>query len=99
MASHASSRTLEASLRASQVHPFYVMEVMRATAEREKQGMKVLHMEVGQPATGAPAKALRAAHTCLDSGNTLGYTVANGLPELRERIARHYMQRCERLLD
>mmetsp|Transcript_19084 Transcript_19084/g.36476 ORF Transcript_19084/g.36476 Transcript_19084/m.36476 type:complete len:403 (+) Transcript_19084:62-1270(+) len=93
MASHASSRTLEASLRASQVHPFYVMEVMRATAEREKQGMKVLHMEVGQPATGAPAKALRAAHTCLDSGNTLGYTVANGLPELRERIARHYMQR------
>ena len=49
-----SNDALVASLRASQVPPFKVMEVMKAAAAREQQGLPVLHMEVGQPATGAP---------------------------------------------
>ena len=68
---------------------FIVMEVMRAAAEREKSGADVLHMEVGQPGTGAPQGVIDAARSALDD-HRLGYTVALGIPELREAIARHY---------
>jgi len=81
--------TLKVSRR-GQVPPFIVMHVMRAAAEREAQGADVLHLEVGQPSTGAPAKVIEAAQAALRSGDPLGYTLALGLPELREAIARHY---------
>ncbi|WP_417516756.1 pyridoxal phosphate-dependent aminotransferase [Minwuia sp.] len=71
------------------VPPFYVMEVMKAAAAREAAGRKVLHLEVGQPATQAPAGVLRAATEALQT-QRLGYTDALGMPELRARIARHY---------
>jgi aspartate/methionine/tyrosine aminotransferase len=76
----------------SAVPPFIVMDVMEAAAAREAQGHKVIHMEVGQPGTPAPRAALDAVKRALDR-ETLGYTVALGLPALRERIARHYRQR------
>ncbi len=68
---------------------FIVMDVMRAANEREKAGAEILHMEVGQPGTSAPAGVIAAAHKALDS-QRLGYTEALGIPELRARIARHY---------
>jgi len=73
------------------VSPFIVMEVMRAAAEREKSGAPVLHMEVGQPGTGAPQGVIAAARAALDD-HRLGYTVALGIPELRQAIARHYRE-------
>ena len=69
--------------------PFIVMDVMTAAAEREAQGVGVLHLEVGQPATPAPAGVIAAAKAALDK-DRLGYTVARGIPALRERIVRHY---------
>ena len=69
--------------------PFIVMDVMKASAEREATGADVLHLEVGQPSTSAPKKVLEAAKLAITNDN-LGYTVAFGLPELRERITRHY---------
>jgi aspartate/methionine/tyrosine aminotransferase len=72
-----------------QIPPFIVMDVMRAAAEREATGADVLHLEVGQPATAAPAGVLAAAHEALDR-EVLGYTLAFGLPTLRQAIARHY---------
>lgn len=74
-----------------QIPPFIVMEVMRAADARAAAGGDVLHLEVGQPATSAPAKVLEAAHRALDA-DTLGYTQALGLPVLRERLARHYAE-------
>ena len=62
--------------------PFIVMDVMEAAAAREAQGDKVIHMEVGQPGTPAPRAALEAVKRALDR-DTLGYTVALGLPALR----------------
>ena len=69
--------------------PFIVMDVMKASAEREATGADVLHLEVGQPSTSAPKKVLEAAKLAITNHN-LGYTVAFGLPELRERITQHY---------
>lgn len=68
------------------VPPFIVMDVMRAAARQEQQGGDVLHMEVGQPATGAPKGVIEAAKRALDA-DRLGYTLAFGIPELQERIA------------
>jgi len=78
--------------RRGEVAPFYVMEVMKAAAERERIGGEVLHLEVGQPSTSAPAPVLEAATAALAS-NRLGYTDATGIPELKERIAVHYRDR------
>ena len=75
--------------RRSEVSPFIVMEVMRAAAQRERSGAAVYHMEVGQPGTGAPAGVIAAARAALGE-DRLGYTVALGIPELRDAIAKHY---------
>ena len=89
------SQLRDTVLRASQrseVPSFIVMDVMQAAAEREALGRKVIHMEVGQPGTPAPHAALERVRQALGS-DTLGYTLARGMPALRERIARHYRER------
>ncbi len=73
----------------SAIDSFIVMDVMSAAAAREAQGIKVVHMEVGQPATPAPRSAREAAKRAIDD-SALGYTLALGTEPLRQRIARHY---------
>ncbi|MDA0704117.1 MAG: pyridoxal phosphate-dependent aminotransferase [Proteobacteria bacterium] len=80
--------TLKTSKR-GEVAPFIVMDVLRAANERAARGESVLHLEVGQPATGAPAAVIEAAKSALD-GDRIGYTEAFGISSLRDRIARHY---------
>ena len=75
----------------SDVPPFMVMDVMTAAARLEAQGRRIIHMEVGQPAVGAPATAIAAARAALTSG-PLGYTETLGIPSLRRRIARAYAE-------
>jgi aspartate/methionine/tyrosine aminotransferase len=75
--------------RRSKVDPFIVMDVMEAARRAEEAGRRIIHMEVGQPGTPAPAGARAALAAAMEAG-ALGYTVALGLPELRARIARHY---------
>ncbi|WP_347138936.1 aminotransferase class I/II-fold pyridoxal phosphate-dependent enzyme [Paracoccus sp. SSK6] len=71
-----------------QVDPFIVMDVMEAAARAEAQGRHIIHMEVGQPSTPAPEGARRALAAALEQ--PLGYTVALGLPALRQGIADLY---------
>jgi aspartate/methionine/tyrosine aminotransferase len=80
----------------SDVPPFMVMDVMAAAARIEAAGGHVIHMEVGQPAAGAPKTAIAAAHAALEAGR-IDYTSALGIPSLRARIARHYrdVYRCD----
>ncbi len=73
------------------IPPFIVMDVLRAANEREAKGEGVLHLEVGQPGTRAPAPVLAAAAAALED-DLLGYTEALGLPDLRSRIAKHYQE-------
>ena len=78
--------------RRGRIPPFIVMDVLRAANERQAAGSEVLHLEVGQPGSGAPAGALAAARAALDD-HRLGYTEALGMPSLRARVARHYAER------
>ncbi|WP_197917864.1 pyridoxal phosphate-dependent aminotransferase [Thiosulfatihalobacter marinus] len=75
--------------RRGAVDPFIVMDVMEAARQAEADGRHIIHMEVGQPGTAAPAAA-RAALAQAMQTDALGYTVALGLPALRARIARLY---------
>ncbi len=72
-----------------QVDPFIVMDVMAEARALEAQGRHIIHMEIGQPATPAPKAARDALATALER-ESLGYTVALGLPDLRAGIAGLY---------
>ncbi|MBT0956425.1 aminotransferase class I/II-fold pyridoxal phosphate-dependent enzyme [Alphaproteobacteria bacterium KMM 3653] len=75
----------------SEIDPFIVMDVMEAARAAEAAGRDIIHMEVGQPSTGAPAAARAALAEAMEAG-PLGYTVALGLPVLRARIAALYKE-------
>ena len=78
--------------RRGDVDPFIVMDVMQAARAAEAAGRRIVHMEVGQPGTPAPAGARAALAAAMEAG-ALGYTVALGLPALRARIAALYRDR------
>jgi aspartate/methionine/tyrosine aminotransferase len=75
--------------RRSGVDPFIVMDVMEAARAAEEAGRHIVHMEVGQPGSGAPEAARRRLAAEMEKG-PLGYTVALGRPDLRAAIAALY---------
>jgi aspartate/methionine/tyrosine aminotransferase len=83
----------------AEIAPFYVMEMVRAAEERMAAGGDVLHLEVGQPSTGAPAAVLVAAERALRSGDPLGYTEAKGWLPLRRRLSEAYAEREGAVVD
>ncbi|MBO9722981.1 MAG: aminotransferase class I/II-fold pyridoxal phosphate-dependent enzyme [Novosphingobium sp.] len=70
----------------AQVDPFHAMAIGRLAYELAAEGRDVIHMEYGQPSTGAPAAAIAAAHRVLDS-DPGGYWENTAL---LDRIAWHY---------
>jgi aspartate/methionine/tyrosine aminotransferase len=74
------------------IPPFYVMDVWLAAAERQRTHGDLVNLSAGQPSVGAPEPVRAAAAAALET-NQLGYTVALGIPELREAIAGSYGQR------
>ena len=73
------------------VDPFIVMDVMEAASKKEKSGYEVIHLEVGQPGSLAPKMAVESVKNKI-SKSPMGYTVALGIPELREKIADLYLR-------
>lgn len=85
--------------RRSQISPFLVMDVMEEARQLEASGKDIVHMEVGQPGTPAPAGAVARVNAAMSAGNPMGYTVALGLPDLREGVAALYKERHGLELD
>ena len=75
--------------RVNEISPFIVMEVLEKAAELEKQGEKIIHLEVGEPDFDMPACAVSASIQALKESRT-HYTHSLGDPELRLAIAEHY---------
>ena len=71
------------------IEPFHAIAISREAHRLASEGRSILHMEFGQPSTGAPAAAIAAAHHVLDH-DPMGYWES---PLLKERIARHYAGR------
>ncbi len=70
----------------AQVEPFHTMTISRLAHELKAAGRSIIHMEFGQPSTGAPRAAVAAAHRVLDD-DAMGYWES---AELRAAIARRY---------
>jgi len=79
------------SRRATEISPFYVMELLEKARLMEARGERVIHMEVGEPGFATPDAIIEAAVRALADGKTF-YTHSLGIPELRETIARHYRE-------
>ncbi|OJY37744.1 pyridoxal phosphate-dependent aminotransferase [Pseudonocardia sp. 73-21] len=80
---------MPAVARRAQIPPFHVMDVWQAAGERQRTHGDLVNLSAGQPSTPAPV-AVREAATRAIAHEVLGYTVALGIPELREGIAGHY---------
>lgn len=72
--------------------PFYVMEVLERAQELERQGRRIIHLEVGEPDFPTPSCIRKAAEKAIRDGKTR-YTASLGLLELREAIAEHYLKK------
>ncbi len=80
---------------AGAVAPFYAVEINRMANARERRGLPVIHMEVGQPSAGAPAAAIAAGQHALAT-TAQGYWESRALAE---RIARLYLERDGLTID
>ena len=74
------------------IPPFYVMDVWLAAAQRQRSHGDLVNLSAGQPAAAAP-RPVRAAASDALGNDTLGYTVALGIPELRTAVASSYLDR------
>lgn len=75
--------------KAREISPFIVMEVLEKAAEMEKKGIRVIHLEVGEPDFNVPPCVAKAVNEAFSEGRT-HYTHSLGDPELRKEIAKHY---------
>ncbi|MGB7544024.1 MAG: pyridoxal phosphate-dependent aminotransferase [Methanothrix sp.] len=76
--------------RAEEMAPFMVMEVLERAREMERQGVDIIHLEVGEPDFDVPSAVKKATIRALEEGAT-HYTHSMGDLELREAICRHYL--------
>jgi aspartate/methionine/tyrosine aminotransferase len=70
------------------IDPFHAIAISRRAHQLAAEGRSIIHMEFGQPSTGAPAAAIATAHQVLDTDG-MGYW--ESMP-LKSRIARHYAE-------
>ena len=68
------------------VEPFHAIALSRLAHQLKADGRSIIHMEFGQPSTGAPAAAIAVAHAALDA-DPGGYTEG---PALKARLSQHY---------
>jgi aspartate/methionine/tyrosine aminotransferase len=75
--------------RAEEIKPFIVMDVLDRAHAMEHEGIKIIHLEVGEPDFDTPQCVKDAACKALKEGHT-HYTHSLGNLKLREAICRHY---------
>lgn len=77
------------SKRTAEMTSFIVMDVLERANEMEREGIDIIHLEVGEPDFDTPDCVKAAACRALEEGHT-HYTHSLGLFELREAICQYY---------
>ncbi|MBC7237349.1 MAG: pyridoxal phosphate-dependent aminotransferase, partial [Chloroflexi bacterium] len=75
--------------RAREIPPFLVMDVLERAHAMERQGIDIIHLEVGEPDFQPPECVREAVCNALHEGHT-HYTHSLGDLELREAISAYY---------
>ena len=70
------------------IDPFYAIGLSVLARRLEAEGARIIHMEFGQPSTGAPSGAIAAAHRALDT-DPGSYWESQ---DLKVRLNRHYQE-------
>ncbi len=70
------------------IDPFHTIAISTLAHRLASEGRSIIHMEFGQPSTGAPRAAIEAAH-CIIDNEPMGYWES---PELKARIAAQYRE-------
>ncbi|RTZ90347.1 MAG: pyridoxal phosphate-dependent aminotransferase [Deltaproteobacteria bacterium] len=78
--------------KALNIPPFIVMDVLEHARKLEKDGISVIHMEVGEPDFNTPGCIIQAGCKALKEGKT-HYTHSQGILALREAICEDYGKR------
>lgn len=73
----------------NEIEPFRAIAISRLAHALKAEGRSVIHMEFGQPSTGAPPAAIEQAHRVLDA-DSMGYWES---APLKDRIVRLYQDR------
>ena len=69
-----------------EIDPFHAIAISGLAHALKSEGRSIIHMEFGQPSTGAPKAAIARAHAVLDA-DPMGYWES---APLKARICRHY---------
>ncbi|MBU1167926.1 MAG: pyridoxal phosphate-dependent aminotransferase [Proteobacteria bacterium] len=80
-----------ATKRTEDMTSFIVMDVLEKAHDMERQGIEVIHLEVGEPDFPTPSCVKDALVRALDDDST-HYTHSLGIIELREAICEHYFE-------
>jgi aspartate/methionine/tyrosine aminotransferase len=72
----------------AEVEPFHAIAISRLAHALQAEGRSIIHMEFGQPSTGAPRAAITRAHQVLDSDG-MGYWESS---PLKNRLVRYYRE-------
>ena len=86
------------SKRTEEMTSFIVMDVLERAREIEREGARIIHLEIGEPDFDAPGCVKEAACKALEDGFT-HYTHSLGLLELREAICEYYQQHYQVTVD
>jgi aspartate/methionine/tyrosine aminotransferase len=84
--------------RIKDITSFIVMDVLERANEMERQGIDIIHLEVGEPDFDTPACVKEEACRALDDGHT-HYTHSLGMVELREAICEYYFNEYQVKVD
>ncbi len=86
------------SKRTEEMTSFIVMDVLERAQELEREGARIIHLEVGEPDFDTPDCVKEAACKALEDGCT-HYTHSMGLFELREAICQYYQKHYQVSID
>jgi len=78
--------------RARYFRSFIVMDVLERAKSLEGEGRNIIHLEIGEPDFDTPECIKEAGIKAIKEGKT-HYTHSLGIPELREAICHHYLER------
>ena len=81
-----------ATKRTESMTSFIAMDVLEKAHDMERQGVHIIHLEVGEPDFPTPPSVNRAVIEALEKGDT-HYTHSLGMIELREAICEHYLNK------
>ncbi len=84
---------MQLSRRIENIPPYLFVEITRKIAAKRAEGVDVVTFAIGDPDIPSPKHIMDALHAAADDPANHRYPESDGLPELRQSIAKWYEQR------